>query len=253
MFLGFMLDSVRAWWNRRYPDWVPEIALRYLPVVESIDADSPRGLLLEVGVNRSGLTTYLRRPVVGVDCVMQGASPAFVTPILAKGQALPFQSGSFDSTVCMDTLEHVESSERNRFLREIMRVTRRRVYLGCPMGAHAEREDLALQHYYRMRRGGSFPFLDEHVVNGLPGLKDILAEMEGIAEDDGRHIRFHCKPNLNVWVHGMLLRLWMRTDRVSYVLHRLAIALVHVRGWLNVGPCYRQIIVADFEPGTEYS
>lgn len=242
-----LMHRVNGWWNRRYPDWVPEIALRYLPVVESIQAESPRGLILEVGVNCSGLTTYLRRPVVGVDCVMEGMCPAFVTPILAKGQALPFQSGSFDFTVCMDTLEHIEPSDRNRFLREIMRVTRRRVYIGCPMGFQAEQEDQALQQYYQVQRGGSFPFLDEHVANGLPRLKAVLAEMEGIAEDSGRPLRLHCEPNLNVWVHRMLLRLWMRTDRVSYVLHRLAIVLVHVRRWLNIGPCYRQIIVAEFD------
>ena len=246
-----MLHLVTAWWNRRYPDWVPEIALRYLPVVESICAESSRGLILEVGVNLSGLTTYLRQPVVGVDCVLEGACPALVTPILAKGQALPFQSGSFDCTVCMDTLEHIESSDRNRFLRELMRVTRRRMYIGCPMGSQAEKEDKALQQYYRAQRGESFPFLDEHVANGLPRLKAVLAEMEDIAEDSERPIRFHCEPNLNVWVHRMLLRLWMRTDRVSYVLHRLAIVLVHVRRWLNIGPCYRQIIVAEFDSSNE--
>jgi SAM-dependent methyltransferase len=247
-----MMHRLNDWWNRRYPDWVPEIALRYLPVVESIRAESPRGLILEVGVNRSGLTTYLRRPVVGVDCVMEGTCPAFVTPILAKGQALPFQAGSFDSTVCMDTLEHIKSSDRNRFLREIMRVTRRRVYIGCPMGFQAEQEDRALQQYYQVQRGGSFSFLDEHVANGLPRLKAVLAEMEGIAEDSGRPVRIHCEPNLNVWVHRMLLRLWMRTDRVSYVLHRLAILLIHMRRCLNVGPCYRQIIVAEFDSCNEF-
>lgn len=246
-----MMRRVNDWWNRRYPDWVPEIALRYLPVVESIRAESPRGLILEVGVNRSGLTTYLHRPVVGVDCVMEGTCPAFVTPILAKGQALPFQAGSFDVTVCMDTLEHIEFSDRNRFLREIMRVTRRRVYIGCPMGFQAEQEDQALRQYYQEQRGGSFPFLDEHVANGLPRLKAVLAEMEGIAEDSERPVRFHREPNLNVWVLRVLLRLWMRTDRVSYVLHRLAIVLVHVRRWLNVGPCYRQIIVAEFDSSNE--
>jgi len=119
------------------------------------------------------------------------------------------------------------------------------------MGSQAEKEDKALQQYYRVQRGESFPFLDEHVTNGLPRLKAVLAEMEGIAEDTKRILRFHCEPNLNVWVHGMLLRLWMRTDRVSYVLHRLAIALVHVRRWLNVGPCYRQIIVAEFHSSNE--
>jgi hypothetical protein len=70
--------------------------------------------------------------------------------------------------------------------------------------------------------------------------------MEAIASQSGRCVQLCCQPNLNVWVHRMLLRLWMRTDRISYALHRLAIVLVHVRRWLNVGPCYRQIIVAEF-------
>jgi hypothetical protein len=110
-----------------------------------------------------------------------------------------------------------------------------------------------LQQYYRVQRGRSFTYLDEDVTNGLPRLKAILVEMEGIVEDSKRPIRFHCEPNLNVWVHGVLLRLWMRTDRVSYVLHRVAIALVHVRVWLNTGPSYRQIIVAEFDSNSECS
>ena len=242
-----MMHGVKGWWNQRYPEWVPEIALRYLPIVESICAEPSRGLILEVGVNRSGLTTYLRRPVIGVDCVMGAERAALVTPVLAKGQALPFQSGAFDYTVCMDTLEHIEFSDRNRFLRELIRVTQRRVYIGCPMGLQSEREDQALQQYYRAQKGEPFPFLDEHIANGLHRLEAVLAEMAGIAKDSGRPIRLHCEPNLNVWVHRMLLRLWMRTDRVSYVLHRLAIALIYVRRWLNTGPCYRQIIVAEFD------
>ena len=242
-----MMHNVKGWWNRRYPEWVPEIALRYLPIVESICAEPFRGLILEVGVNRSGLTTYLRRPVIGVDCVMGAERAALVTPVLAKGQALPFQSRAFDYTVCMDTLEHIKCFDRNRFLKELIRVTKRRVYIGCPMGLQSEREDHALQQYYWAQKGEPFPFLDEHIANGLPRLETVLAEMADIAKDSGRPIQFHCEPNLNVWVHRMLLRLWMRTDRVSYVLHRLAIALIYVRRWLNAGPCYRQIIVAELD------
>ena len=242
-----MMHNVKGWWNRRYPEWVPEIALRYLPIVESICAEPSRGLILEVGVNRSGLTTYLRRPVIGVDCVMGAERTALVTPVLAKGQALPFQSRAFDYTVCMDTLEHIKCFDRNRFLKELIRVTKRRVYIGCPMGLQSEREDHALQQYYWAQKGEPFPFLDEHIANGLPRLETVVAEMADIAKDSGRSIQLHCEPNLNVWVHRMLLRLWMRTDRVSYVLHRLAIALIYVRRWLNAGPCYRQIIVAELD------
>jgi hypothetical protein len=242
-----MMQGVHDWWNQRYPEWVPEIALRYLPVVESICAEPSRGLILEVGVNGSGLTTYLRRPVIGVDCVMGIERAPLVTSVLAKGQALPFQSGTFDSTVCMDTLEHVECSDRYRFLRELIRVTTRRVYIGCPMGHQSEREDHALQQYYQAQNGEPLPFLEEHIAHGLPRLDIVLAELEGIAQESRRPMRIHCEPNLNVWVHRILLHLWMRTDRVSYVVHRLAIALVHVRRWLNAGPCYRQIIVAEFD------
>ena len=241
------MQGVYDWWNRRYPEWVPEIALRYLPVVDSICAEPSQGLILEVEVNGSGLTTYLRRPVIGVDCVMGADRAPLVTTILAKGQALPFQFETFDSTVCMDMLEHVECSDRNRFLRELMRVTTRRVYIGCPMWRQSERQDHALQQYYLAQNGQPVSFLDERIANGLPRLEALLAEIEGIAKESGRPIRLHCEANLNVWVHRMLLRLWMRTDRVSYVFHRLAIGLVHVRRWLNAGPCYRQIIVAEFD------
>jgi hypothetical protein len=243
-----MMHLMKAWWNRRYPDWVPEIALRYLPVVEAIRAQPARGAILEVGVNRSGLTTYLPVPIVGVDCMRGTVHSPLVTPVVAKGQALPFQTMAFDYTVCMDTLEHIEASDRNQFLAELMRVTRRRVYVGCPMGREAKDTDRQLQHEYRQYRGESFPFLDEHLTNGLPRLEGVLAVMQAVGQHSGRRVRLYTQPNVNVRVHRLLLRLWMRTDRVSYVFHRAVVLLVHVRRWLNVGSCYRQIVVAEFEP-----
>jgi hypothetical protein len=244
-----MTAVAKAWWNRRYPNWVAEVALRYLPVVEAIRQRPPRGLILEVGVNGSGLTTYLPVPVVGVDYVMGSARPPLVTPIVARGQALPFQAEAFEYTVCMDTLEHIEGSERSRVLAELLRVTKRRVYLGCPMGSEAELQDRELQDYYRKHNGGSFAFLDEHVVNGLPRKETVLAELTELGRRSGRCMQIHCEANLNLLVHRLLLRLWMRTDPVSYVLHRLAVLFVHLRRCLNVGSCYRQIVVVDFEGG----
>jgi hypothetical protein len=202
--------------------------------------------VLEVGVNGAGLTTYLKQPVVGVDCMLGERIPPFVIPVLAKGEALPFRSAVFEYTVCMDTLEHVPPSERSAFVRELIRVTRRRLYLGCPMGASAEREDRGLQRYYAAHRGTSFPYLEEHVHYGLPRLDAVLAELTRLAAEEGRRVSVRCEPNLNLWVHRLLLRLWIRTDRLSYVLHRLSVALVHVRRWLNSGPCYRQVVTAEF-------
>jgi SAM-dependent methyltransferase len=242
-----MTSVIKAWWNRRYPNWVAEVALRYLPVAEAIRELPPRGLILEVGVNSSGLTTYLPLPVVGVDCAMGSSRSPLVAPVMARGQALPFQAGTFDYTVCMDTLEHIEASERSRVLEELMRVTKRRVYLGCPMGSEAEQQDRELQDYYRKHNGGSFAFLEEHVAHGLPRLETVLTDIQRLARESGRLIRIHCEANLNLLVHRLLLRLWMRTDPVSYLLHRLGVVLVHLRRCLNVGSCYRQIVVVDFD------
>ena len=243
-----MITSVvKTWWNRRYPNWVAEVALRYLPITEAIRKQPPQRLILEVGINGSGLTTYLPLSVVGVDCVMGSTRSPLVTPIVARGQALPFQAEAFDYAVCMDTIEHIEGSERRRVLGELMRVTKRRVYLGCPMGSEAERQDRELQCYYRTHNGGSFAFLDEHVANGLPRVETVLAEIQELAGRSGRFIQIRCEANLNLLVHRLLLRLWMRSDPVSYVLHRLAVLLVHLRHWLNVGSCYRQIVMVDFE------
>lgn len=246
-----MMQAVaKSWWNRRYPNWVAEVALRYLPIVDALRKEPPQGLVLEVGVNGSGLTTYLPMPVIGVDSRMGSMHTAFVMRIVARGQALPFRSESFDYAVCMDTLEHIDMCERRVVLGELMRVTRRRLYLGCPMGPAAEQQDRMLQREYRQHHTTSFAFLDEHVVNGLPRREVILEDLQELGRQTRRSLQIRCEANLNLLVHRLLLRLWMRTDPVSYVLHRLAVLLVHFRRWLNVGPCYRQIVVVDFRRST---
>jgi hypothetical protein len=46
MLLEFMLDSVRAWWNRCDSVWASAIELRCVPVMESFRVESLLGLNL---------------------------------------------------------------------------------------------------------------------------------------------------------------------------------------------------------------
>ncbi len=240
-----MLRFLKRWWNRRYPGWVAEVALRYLPIVDLLRQDPPRGAILEVGVNSLGLTAYVPIPVVGVDIQFSVQRSPLVTAVCARGQALPFKGQSFEDTVCMDTLEHIPVPERDRFVNELLRVTQRRVYLGCPMGKTAELEDLALNEAYRRKRGQTFEFLDQHIEYGLPTIGRLSEQVRVHAGHQGRSVRLQTWPNQNLRLHRILLALWFETGRVSYLLHRLAVLLVHVRGWLNFGSCYRQIMVID--------
>lgn len=240
-----MGGSLKRWWNQRYPDWVADIALRYLPVVDLVRREHEMGSFLEVGGNNFGLTRYLPVPVVCADIQFSNRRSPRVTPIRARGQALPFKNRSFEYTVSVDTLEHVPQPQRHRFLEELMRVTRRRVYLVGPMGRQSERQDKILNDYYRLKRGDP-GFLDEHIECGLPALEAVIAQLEAIGKRQGRPVAIRSWPNLNLYVHRILVSLWIRTDWLSYVLHRLTILVVHIRRWLNFGSCYRRVVVVDF-------
>ena len=50
------------------------------------------------------------------------------------GRALPFDDDAFDAGISTHTLEHVPIEDRERFLEALVRVSRRDVYLICPLG-----------------------------------------------------------------------------------------------------------------------
>ncbi|MGH7255099.1 MAG: class I SAM-dependent methyltransferase [Nitrospirales bacterium] len=243
-----MLSALRERWNRRYSNWVPEVALRYLPVVDALRQSPPRGLLLEVGGHNAGLTCFYPSPVVGVDVRVDRGRSTWIRPVCARGQRLPFRARAVDTTVCLDTLEHVPPADRGDFVRELLRVTGRRLILGCPMGSAAEDEDREVDAYYRKIRGTGFEFLDEHLQHGLPDLDTVRRELTRGATQIGCAARIQVQPNQNLWIHRRLMKLWIRTGPLSYLLHRLAVLLVHVRRGLNLGRCYRFILIVDLHP-----
>ncbi len=242
-----MIGLLKRAWNRRYPDWVAEVALRYLPVADLLERDPPGGRLLEVGGNNFGLTRYLAHPVVGADLSFGDRRSPLITPVRARGQALPFKNRSFEVTVCMDAMEHVPAAQRDPFIKELLRVTGRRLFIGCPMGRAAERQDRMLHEYRRALGAATVESLDEHLEHGLPQLDEVLAAIRAGASGEQRAAEIRTYPNVNLLVHRLLMSLWMRTDRISYLLHRLAVLLVHVRGRLNFGSCYRQIVMVSWK------
>lgn len=242
-----MIRLLRQWWNQRYPEWVAEVALRYLPVADHIRHDPEGGAILEVGGNNFGLTPYLSVPVVSADLQFSNRRSPFVKPVRARGQALPFKSRSFQLAVCLDTIEHVPAAERRAFASELIRVTSRRIYLGGPMGHRSGEQDQILNAYYCRKRGTAHGFLEEHIAHGLPTAPSLIGVIHASADSQGRRIRVQAWPNQNLAISRALIALWIRPDRVSYVLHRLAVLVVHLRRWLNFGSCYRQIVVVEFE------
>ena len=84
-----------------------------------------RRRILDVGSGPGLLTEPLARDnfLVGLDLSlnMLGLARGVLKPVGGEGERLPFQNGSFDITLAIETLQHIERPET--FLKEITRVT----------------------------------------------------------------------------------------------------------------------------------
>jgi SAM-dependent methyltransferase len=100
--------------------------------------------------------------------------------LIVPTDALPFTDGAFEAATSLDVLEHVPADERSRFVREMLRVTRRRSVLCCPLGSPEHREaEEEIQAWYRSIAGDGHPWLTDHLSKGLPTLDELRSAYSG--------------------------------------------------------------------------
>jgi hypothetical protein len=97
----------------------------------------------------------------------------------------------------MDAMEHVPAAQRDPFIRELLRVTGRRLFIGCPMGRAAERQDRMLHEYRRSLGAATVESLDEHLEHGLPQLDEVLAAIRAGASGEQRAAEIRTYPNVD--------------------------------------------------------
>ncbi len=100
--------------------------------------------------------------------------------VVFDGENLPFKSKTFDTVVCLDTLEHVPPAKRKTFLREIQRVSGDQIILTFPERHLFLPLLLAIASFLEltglspaMRRS-----LKEHMQYGLPSRDDVFSAIE---------------------------------------------------------------------------
>lgn len=89
------------------------------------------------------------------------------------GQTLPIKENSFDFVVCVDTLEHVVSSERRQVVAEAYRVAKKKAIIVVPIhtpeeSCEANYSSLASTLGFAVR-----PSIVEHLDRGLPPLGEL--------------------------------------------------------------------------------
>ncbi|HUT61205.1 MAG TPA: class I SAM-dependent methyltransferase [Phycisphaerae bacterium] len=127
------------------------------------------GHILDIGGLRGGLAHFLpRAKVFTLNVDLNG-------DVVYGGKVFPFGANTFDSVVSLDTLEHISSRRRGRFVEECIRVTRCRILVAAPLATPGhEAYEARLDALHTEVHGRWDRMLHEHVLNGLPTEADLV-------------------------------------------------------------------------------
>lgn len=230
--------------------WHPQLAVRYLPVVEKIKEEGKRMKeegnqelkILEVGSGGLGIVPYLKQPITGVDLRFDPPIHPFLTPIVGDATKLKFPDNSFDIVISMDMLEHLPKAKRQRAVSEIVRVARVAAVIGVPCGKNSSFQDERLRLNYRAKHGKDFPFLQEQVEYGLPNETDILGYINSASHAMGKNIGVAINGNTNLQLRAFFMKGWMSTNLVvNLIFRKVFLLLIPLFRFFDQPPYYRKV------------
>jgi hypothetical protein len=213
--------------------------VRYAPVLRMLRAET--GTLLEVGSGSDGICQYLGRATIGLEIRFPAPPHPLLRAACGTATHLPFAERSIDVVLIMDTMEHIPSPLRDRALAEAMRVARRRIIVGGPMGPHARGADVKLAAYYTARGIEVPDWLDEHLHQLAPDVADIVTPLRAAG------FTVHARGNENLPMHLGLMKLETRRfpSRVLGRIRRHAAApAAAVARTVSMGPYYSWLVDA---------
>lgn len=227
--------------------WHPEVALRYLPIIDEIRR-SKNSRILEVGSGGMGITPYLRRKVTGVDTKFYPPYHHLLKQVTASAMKLPFRDNSFDMVFSVDMLEHLKKKDRGVAIKEMIRVSNKKVIIGIPCGKIALNQDIELNNYFQKLYKKSYPFLEEQINFGLPEKSDIHDTIISSAKVFNKQIKITIIGNENLWVRKMLMKAWMiKNGILNLFLRKFLLLTLPILKKMNTEPTYRQIFIIDIK------
>lgn len=182
--------------------------------------------------------------------VLDQTPPEQEVPNFVEGDAtaLPFEDGSFDYVVSVDTYEHIPPPVRERYLSELRRASRRGVLLAAPFDSPAvRRAEQIANEFNRAVHLQDNVWLQEHTENGLPGLDDAMEFFEGHGDS------VTVVPNGYVPHWLAMLCLTFYQSKLGDDLRDILVGIntfynEFVYASDNAEPCYRYLVVSQKEP-----
>lgn len=238
----FFIKLSSFWFFHR---WHPEVALRYLPLVDKIKKLG-NVRILDVGSGGLGIAPYLKRPITGVDVNFSPPFSHFLKRVKGSALNLPFADRSFEIVVCVDMLEHLTKEERKKAIEEMLRVAQKNIMIAVPCGKKAYGQDCELDYYYKKQFGREYIFLAEQLEFGLPQKDEILKMIRKAAQKKRAKIKIEVEGNENLSLRKFLMMGWTTNNLFTNIFFRKILLLaIPLFRFFGKGKTYRQLFFVE--------
>ncbi|OGG16284.1 hypothetical protein A3D77_02390 [Candidatus Gottesmanbacteria bacterium RIFCSPHIGHO2_02_FULL_39_11] len=229
--------------------WHPEVALRYLPIVDSIKKLPGNPSILDVGSGGLGIAPYIRRPVTGLDIEFYPPYHPNLKQVKGSAIGIPFPDNSYDVVVSTDTLEHISTGNRSKAVEEMMRVAKKMFFIGVPAGKKAQEQDERLDYEYERIHHKHYHFLQEQIGLGLPSLEEILKEIKNASLVTHKKVEINIIGNESLKIREVLMQGWMSKNPLKAIFYRkVMLFLIPFLRRRNEEPVYRKIFQVSILP-----
>lgn len=202
-----------------------------------------RPRVLELSRRPTGLEDYLVEAEIVRYATHEDERSALGLPV-----ALPFADDAFDTCIVTDAYEHIPAEQRPGLLREMTRVTRNLVLLGCPIRSElVTRFDRIVFDFIWGKYGDRFTPLSQHVEFGLEPLEQVLASFAAHGAD--RAVALPCN-YVYRWIHQILVYFDLQHRHPRYDLYEPLNRIYNQRlsQYDYREPCYRYLITVALDP-----
>jgi O-antigen/teichoic acid export membrane protein len=241
----------------------PYLKTRYAGVMSYIrrQGAAPSGIL-EAGSGSVGMGVFYSGPFTGLDVNFWGPRLGGMARVKGDSRDMPFSRGQFDLAVSLDMLEHLRPSDRQRVIREMIRVSRRGIVIGFPSGRNARSAELQVRSAIDLELARLTPgsraykktvarnrYLFEHLEAPLPEADEVVAMIDHELKAAGRQARIVRRGNERLGWWSLLMKANVRRGPVFFLLSLLVNILP--AGWLSAPDpekCYRTVIFVEMDP-----
>lgn len=203
----------------------PDVFFRHHLVVSHIKDTTQ---ILDVGGSLGELRKFLPSAHITTADIVEGAD------VVYDGKQLPFSDHSWEIVVSVDTLEHIPEHQRLAFVKELVRIAKKKIVLIAPYGSlrHEQYERQLVESL--ITKGRSAPsYLVEHQQYGLVNEGTIASILKSFPNSSITLIGSVTVDQLNFSIHTFEIP-FGPLNRVTYFMKFLWNLLVNL--WLLSNP-----------------